>query len=288
MTKYLVGARKSPWDIRDWDFLSFLKDFTGKLPESFDTLSYNAPTVFNQGSIGSCVAASCKIIKEVQEYKDYRLTLPLSARFIYALRSTSPKTGMYPRDALEILRKHGTVLEQEFPYANTYPAANEPPDQQLYSSAIKHTIAGYLRLKGENQIKRALVSLGPVLIVLPVYNYGKTFWKTDSQEKFIGLHAVVITGYDDRGFIVRNSWGSGWAEQGNTVLPFSDTKIVKESWVALDNDTKQYFKSSPEFQKTLRFKKFIWVFLHTLVITAIVVGLGLGVMTLAWIFSLAP
>ena len=41
-------------------------------------------------------------------------------------------------------------------------------------------------------------------------------------ERVLGGHAVMAVGYDDaqRDFIVRNSWGSGWGQDGYFLMPY--------------------------------------------------------------------
>lgn len=39
-----------------------------------------------------------------------------------------------------------------------------------------------------------------VIIGIPVYNYGESFWLGD---KLLGYHAVPLVGYSNRGFIIK-------------------------------------------------------------------------------------
>ncbi|MCR9248413.1 MAG: C1 family peptidase [bacterium] len=39
------------------------------------------------------------------------------------------------------------------------------------------------------------------------------------QEEYVG-HAVLLVGYDDRGFLAKNSWGTGWGESGYCWITF--------------------------------------------------------------------
>jgi hypothetical protein len=43
-----------------------------------------------------------------------------------------------------------------------------------------------------------------------------------SNDLRLGSHAVVVAGYDDRDgrFIIRNSWGRGWGDDGYGRLPY--------------------------------------------------------------------
>lgn len=48
-----------------------------------------------------------------------------------------------------------------------------------------------------------------------------------------GGHAVAIVGYTQQGFIVQNSWGSGWGAGGFALLPYEDYLLhATDVWVA--------------------------------------------------------
>lgn len=48
-----------------------------------------------------------------------------------------------------------------------------------------------------------------------------------------GGHAVAIVGYTRDGFIVQNSWGPGWGNQGFALLPYEDWLLhATDCWVA--------------------------------------------------------
>lgn len=38
----------------------------------------------------------------------------------------------------------------------------------------------------------------------------------------LGGHAFAVVGYNERGFVVQNSWGTGWAASGFAILPYDD------------------------------------------------------------------
>jgi hypothetical protein len=49
--------------------------------------------------------------------------------------------------------------------------------------------------------------------------------------KSLGGHAFAIVGYDERGFIVQNSWGTGWGASGFAVLPYDDwVEHATDAW----------------------------------------------------------
>jgi hypothetical protein len=46
-------------------------------------------------------------------------------------------------------------------------------------------------------------------------------------------HAVAIVGYGEQGFIIQNSWGSGWGAEGFALLPYEDYMLhATDVWVA--------------------------------------------------------
>ncbi|HEX2253230.1 MAG TPA: C1 family peptidase [Thermoanaerobaculia bacterium] len=54
-----------------------------------------------------------------------------------------------------------------------------------------------------------------------------------STSRTLGNHAVVLAGYNDLGFLVQNSWGTGWGRGGFATLPYEDWLVSAfDAWVA--------------------------------------------------------
>jgi C1A family cysteine protease len=56
-----------------------------------------------------------------------------------------------------------------------------------------------------------------------------------NEERVLGGHAVMAVGYTDRFqcFIVRNSWGSNWGDQGHCYMPYkylTERKLSADFW----------------------------------------------------------
>lgn len=54
-------------------------------------------------------------------------------------------------------------------------------------------------------------------------------------EKILGGHAVMAVGYDDRRqwFVVRNSWGKTWGDEGYFYMPYEfmqNTNYASDFW----------------------------------------------------------
>lgn len=91
-------------------------------------------------------------------------------------------------------------------------------------------IDDYALIGSELALKTAILLNGPCIGALPVYNDSSTFWKGTSLQ---GGHAIAITGWNENGFIIRNSWGSFWGDSGYTVLPYKDIDMFYELWTLI-------------------------------------------------------
>lgn len=49
---------------------------------------------------------------------------------------------------------------------------------------------------------------------------GRWLQRAHSVEDEYGGHAVLLVGYDERGFLVKNSWGTGWGDGGYCVVSY--------------------------------------------------------------------
>jgi len=48
----------------------------------------------------------------------------------------------------------------------------------------------------------------------------------------LGGHAFAVLGYTEVGFLIRNTWGPAWGQQGHAILPYSDwLESAFEAWV---------------------------------------------------------
>jgi C1A family cysteine protease len=76
-------------------------------------------------------------------------------------------------------------------------------------------------------IKAALASFGPIPTAMFVYedfmNYKSGVYSYTTGEE-LGGHAVLLVGYNDeeKYFIVKNSWGTGWGESGFFRIAYSE------------------------------------------------------------------
>jgi C1A family cysteine protease len=84
------------------------------------------------------------------------------------------------------------------------------------------------KLNSEYAIKMSVFMNGPCIMGLPVYDSSRDdFWNGSSLE---GGHAIACVGYDEEGFILMNSWGSGFGFGGRCVLPYGEINKILECW----------------------------------------------------------
>jgi C1A family cysteine protease len=187
----------------------------------------------DQGSTGSCVGwATADSVLRWMFVKAGRLQMNdlLSPRFIWMAAKetdefiTQPTTfieedGTSLKAALDIARKYGAVSDLVLPFATGQLYPN--PAKTFYALAAKLKIASYFNL-GTNlgNWRTWIATKGPILTRLDV----DATWDNAKANNGVldiyqplttrGGHAAAIVGYTSTSFIVRNSWGKEWGDQG--------------------------------------------------------------------------
>lgn len=227
--QYKLDVRPSPLDHRDYK-AETIYPLRVKVPASLD-LRDNLQKVRDQGSQGTCVAQVGACMKEWQEWEDIGFDQHMSPQFIYNNRSTD-ESGMYPRDLMRILKNMGSVPERLFPYGQ-----EGKPSKDIYEEAENYKIQHYAQIDTVEGLKTALAKNGPCYATFAVYNYGSSLWKSSFSGPVLGYHAMTFVGYNSKGFIIRNSWGNDWADNGYTIFPYEDWGFQIECWTTIDAES---------------------------------------------------
>jgi len=145
---------------------------------------------------------------------------------IYTIRPTTfiERDGTWLTAALDIARKFGIVKSSVLPFENP---ANSPElytqgtEATFYALAAQRRISMYFNLGRTLSNWRAwIANHGPVLTRLDVDttwdNASATHGNLDNYDAAHtrGGHCVALVGYTPDRFIVRNSWGNPWGDNG--------------------------------------------------------------------------
>lgn len=151
--------------------------------------------------------------------------------------------GAQIRDGVKSVALLGVCHEDQWTYDIT--KFTKKPVRSCYKDAIKHAAVQYHRVSRDlPTFKAAIFDRNLVVIGFAVY---ESFMSEEtartgiakmpsSNEKMLGGHAVAVVGYDDnsQSFIVRNSWGVEWGNNGFFRLPYeyiTDGNLSDDFWV---------------------------------------------------------
>lgn len=234
------GCIDSPSDLRDY---RINKSIRVELPQEFQIAK---TTIKNQGVVGSCVAHAMSSVLEHYNHI-------FSTGWIYGYRPDGyyQGTGMCVRDALKTLNKVGGVLQQDFPYNVEMSKAKTLVDDRLEDLklfASQYKIDSYVRLYSEDEIKQFIYNNKR-----PVPFSIKTEYLALDKDNVIKVpedftnatgHMMLILGWNEKGFIIQNSWGIGWGDNGCAILPY-DYKIVEAWGIILEGDAESDVAKKP-------------------------------------------
>jgi C1A family cysteine protease len=216
------------------------------LPPSAD-LRAQCPPVYDQGQLGSCTANAIGAAIEFDLKKQSLADATPSRLFIYynerAIEGTvDSDSGAQIRDGIKAVNKQGACPEGMWPYDIAKFA--EKPSDDCYAAGLRCRAVSYSRLvQTPGQMKGCLAAGYPFVFGFAVYESFESKEVAQSGvvpmpkpgERVLGGHAVMAVGYDDeqRNFIVRNSWGSGWGQDGYFLMPYHylhDPNLASDFW----------------------------------------------------------
>ena len=245
------------------------------LPNSVSLVQWFSP-IEDQGQLGSCTANAGVGMIEYFERRAFGKHVDASRLFLYKatrnLMMQKGDTGAFLRTAMGALVLFGVPPEEYWPYniANF----DKEPTAFCYAFAQNYQSLSYYRLDPPGtpadqlliRIKTNLAAGLPSMFGFTVYssisqagtNDGKIPYPTKG-EKIEGGHAIVVAGYDDNmkiknsivggiettgAFMIRNSWGADWGQNGYGWLPYEYVlqgladdwwSLLKNEWVDTGN-----------------------------------------------------
>lgn len=196
----------------------------------------------------------------------------LSARFNWIAakeideNNTRPTTfieqaGSTLKAGLDVARNYGSVPDDFFPTDKE--ETFKGTAQHFYAHASKYRIANYFSLIVEKELvvggrrinktehqklqtllwKKWINEKGPILVRV---NVDRTFYHAKGRSPLVDYgqneayqkHAALLIGYNQQGFILRNSWGTDWGNKGSATLGYSYAQeALDEAYgITLPND----------------------------------------------------
>ena len=167
------------------------------VPKEYDLSGQTRPMI-DQGNQGICVSVSLGDIVTFAK-KSINKNVVIHTDYFYRKRNDKNIDGMTPREAFEIV-------------------------------VSDFQIKMFAKIQDIDTMKKSIIMNGPCMACLPCYNDENVFWKGNN---LIGGHAVVFTGFDKNGFILKNSWGWQYGNNGYYLFPYEDWKYLYEAWTLI-------------------------------------------------------
>jgi hypothetical protein len=184
-----------------------IRDF--EIPTEYSYRKY-LPSVIDQGNKPICVPCSLSAyINWVinTDTGENKVDNEVDLQEIFRSSSVKSSEGMTFKDGLKFLKHEGVSTKEG-----------------------AETIDRYATIGSIICLKQALILNGPCVGALPVYDSRVTEFWDSAYGDYQGGHAVAIVGYNEDGFIIRNSWGRSYGDNGYSVIPYDDFNKFMEIW----------------------------------------------------------
>ena len=210
------------------------------LPESFtwqdvDGIDYTTE-VKDQSPAPTCEAyALCAALETKMEYKkqdDYNPDLSETHLYFYA-------GGTYAAGYVNLIDAANYLVDVGVPDEGCYPDPHKAYDYPFISldgwenRTVKINDWGWVENNVES-IKQALIDYGPLVFCAHFWKDFFTYSGGVYRHRWgalAGGHVMTIIGYDDNEecFIVKNSWGKSWGENGYYKMAY-DAGMITGTW----------------------------------------------------------
>ena len=215
------------------------------LPTSVDLRAWCSP-IEDQEDLGSCTANAGVALFEYYQRRAYGIHLDGSRLFLYKatrdLLEWPGDQGAYLRSTMKAMVLFGVPPEHYWPYQ--VGRFDDSPPTFCYAYAQSYKAQQYFRLDPAGTPPAEVLSAAKGLIAATLpFMFGFTVYSSipgtgaghgnipfpNVNDRVEGGHAIVAVGYDDDhrigndkgAFLIRNSWGTEWGEDGYGYLPYS-------------------------------------------------------------------
>ena len=183
----------------------------------------------DQGRRGTCVACAATAAHELIRAEGVELSIEFLHWAAKRLDGLPPRSeGTTLPAAKDALGQDGQPSEVTWPYddgRDQWAASYQPPSIAPAEAKLRLLKGGEILRPTALMVRDALDRGQPVVLGVRLY----TTWHGPGGDGLIAMpasgardlggHAVLVVGYRDNDFIVQNSWGSDWGEDGFAYLP---------------------------------------------------------------------
>lgn len=251
-----LDARPDRLDLRDLVYRSPLRSLPARWPLDADLKKQlpayvKAGRILNQGNEGACTGFGLACVTNYLYWLRHLDSKPqarkppelVSPRMFYELAKLYDEwpgqdyEGSSCRGALKGWHKHGVCSETLWPYPLDRDGNGvfARPNAGWDDDATRRTLGVYYRVdkKSVVDMQSAIYEIGAVYVSADVHDgwgLGESPMPASHDKlpriarmtRKTGGHAFALVGFNERGFVVQNSWGTGWGASGFAILPYED------------------------------------------------------------------
>jgi len=217
---------------------------TEKLPSRWDWREKTPgglPPIRDQGDCGSCWAfATVGALECAIKIKD-GINVDLSEQWLvdcatglfwYGCDGGISAHDWHKGSRTDSCGGYGAVLETDYPYVG-YGSSCRCPKPHYYTINDWHYVGPMLGIPSLDALKTAIYHYGPIVASMEAKEsflaYKGGVYNDNMDSKALPNHMVVIVGWDDNygggSFIIRNSWGPSWGDNGYGYIAYGSSQI---------------------------------------------------------------
>ncbi|MEO6277897.1 C1 family peptidase [Roseateles sp.] len=251
-----LDARPDRLDLRDLVYRAPLRSLPARWPLDADLKKLlpayvKSGRILNQGNEGACTGFGLACVTNYLYWLRHINASPrsrsapdaVSTRMFYELAKLYDEwpgqdyEGSSCRGALKGWHKHGVCSSTLWPYPLDANGGGvfQRPSAGWDEDATRRPVGVYYRVdkKSVVDMQAAIYEIGSVYVSGDVHDgwgLGESAMPAshDKLPRIAGMtqktggHAFALVGYNERGFVVQNSWGTGWGASGFAVLAYED------------------------------------------------------------------
>ncbi|MCP5261248.1 MAG: peptidase C1 [Rhodoferax sp.] len=258
-TSRFLTASKDPVDLRDRPYTPAPRGLQDAFPTDDEVRRFlptysRAGLILDQGQEGACTGFGLACVVNYLRWRKSGLPQRMesvSPRMLYNFARRYDEyagedyEGSSCRGALKGWFNHGVCLERDWPYSG----AQTQPRYGYATRASATTLGVYYRVekKSITDMQAAIQEVGAVYVSAfthdgwsrlpnqrraPSGHDSLALIPFDGRPSETGGHAFALVGFNHRGFIIQNSWGTSWGSGGFALLTYADWLAnCMDAWV---------------------------------------------------------